>query len=397
MFCDLNLAHFGFPFAVASILNGDDQVGVSLNSQSIKMIEEPEGKIFLDLICHDWEEQIMAGEYGPLLTSARMRAKGWLRVYDLIPDRRELFTEGVFPQAWLNDYADLMDRALAPIWENIDWYADFYAHAYRIAQMVISLDDYLVRINRDAVPMSMQKNDIFAGERHLGYRWDNSITGRLSTRPGAFPIHNLKKRYRGAIIPHNDAFLSIDFNAADLRSALLLTNPNDDFSDVDVYDMVCDWLRIREGDRAAMKQKVFVQLYAKHECDLQRVMGVRRLLESRTWTLPDGRTRILTPYNRVLTSREPLEDLVQAFPLMMQATTNDAMLEAATRVHEFILEHGLRSRICFLMHDEYVIDLAEEDADFIDLWIDWTKNTHHGKYAVNLKIGENYGDMQKFS
>jgi uncharacterized membrane protein len=48
------------------------------------------------------------------------------------------------------------------------------------------------------------------------------------------------------------------------------------------------------------------------------------------------------------------------------------------------------------VHDNIVIDLAQEDKKDLKQIIDIYSNTDLGKFKVNLKAGVNYGELKKF-
>ncbi|HAI19246.1 MAG TPA: hypothetical protein DCM10_15195, partial [Xanthomarina gelatinilytica] len=47
-------------------------------------------------------------------------------------------------------------------------------------------------------------------------------TGRLTTHPHSFPILTLDRELRGVVVPKNDYFIELDYNAAELRTLISL-------------------------------------------------------------------------------------------------------------------------------------------------------------------------------
>ena len=50
-----------------------------------------------------------------------------------------------------------------------------------------------------------------------------TVTGRLTTHKGSFPILTLKKEYRQIVKPTKDLFISLDYNGAEVRTLLELS------------------------------------------------------------------------------------------------------------------------------------------------------------------------------
>ena len=69
------------------------------------------------------------------------------------------------------------------------------------------------------------------------------------------------------------------------------------------------------------------------------------------------------------------------------------VLEQAYRVFELLKEK--KSYISLLIHDSIVIDLAQEDKQFLPELIEIFSKTKLGVFKVNIKGGLDYGNMRE--
>ena len=67
----------------------------------------------------------------------------------------------------------------------------------------------------------------------IAYNPYGTITGRLSIESGSFPILNISREARDCILPNNDCFIELDFNAAEIRTMLHLMGESQPEKDLD--------------------------------------------------------------------------------------------------------------------------------------------------------------------
>ena len=210
-----------------------------------------------------------------------------------------------------------------------------------------------------------------------------TVTGRLATNPHTFPILTMNKEFRGCVKPHNDWFLELDFNAAELRTLLALggnPQPPNDIHDWNVRNIFHNKLTREEA-----KVKTFAWLYSERtNKDLERLYS-KDLVRNKYW---DG-FKIETDYGRII----PDVDEHRALNYVVQSTTIDVVHEQAYKVYELL--KGMKSKIAFLIHDAVYIDLAEEDRYEILNLLDTFKNTRYGVFKVNNSVGKNLGDLKE--
>ncbi|MFM7851417.1 MAG: hypothetical protein ACKO96_05720, partial [Flammeovirgaceae bacterium] len=87
---------------------------------------------------------------------------------------------------------------------------------------------------------------------YIKYDIFGTKTGRLSTIPRSFPVHQLDKEFRNVLKPTNDWFLELDFNGAELRTFLALAGkpqPKVDIHDWNVENIFNGSIDREEGKK----------------------------------------------------------------------------------------------------------------------------------------------------
>lgn len=219
-----------------------------------------------------------------------------------------------------------------------------------------------------------------SGSRYIDYNMFGTVTGRLTTNKKSFPILTCAKKFRRLIKPHNDVFLSLDYNGADVRTFYDLVGipqPN-----VDVHDWNRKHLFSGQLTRDNAKIKFFKWLFnpdSKIVSD-HKSLNREKLLDE--W-YEDG--YINTPFKRKMQV-----DKRKALSYLIQSSTNDRVLTRAIEIDSFLQHH--KSFISHLVHDEVVIDLHESEKHLIPSIINIFEKD---KYKTNVKIGENYLDLEE--
>ena len=94
-----------------------------------------------------------------------------------------------------------------------------------------------------------------------------------------------------------------------------------------------------------------------------------------------------TPYDRVI----PV-DQEKAVNYLIQSTTADLVLDRAVEVDKML--EGKKSFVSHIVHDELVIDMADEDREMVPGLRDLFADNKVDKYLVNLRAGKNYLDLK---
>ena len=210
-----------------------------------------------------------------------------------------------------------------------------------------------------------------------------TITGRLGVQPGSFPILNVSREARGSILPNNDCFVELDFNAAELRVLLALNNREQ--PDVDIHEWNAKHIFKKDLDRDEIKRKTFAWLYNSKAVDktLETCYNKNYVKEKYF----DG-SHVNTIFNRKIKS-----DDHHALNYIVQSTTSDLFLRQAIKIWELL--KGRKSNVVFTIHDSLVIDFHLSDKEIIKGLIEEFSNTELGKFKVNISGGKNFGNMKK--
>ena len=100
------------------------------------------------------------------------------------------------------------------------------------------------------------KNALNKSLQRIDYNLFGTVTGRLSERPGSFPILRLPKKERHILCPNNDVYVELDINGAEIRTILHLfgkEQPQHDIHQWNAENLFCGKLS-REEAKARIRQ-----------------------------------------------------------------------------------------------------------------------------------------------
>lgn len=211
-----------------------------------------------------------------------------------------------------------------------------------------------------------------------------SKLGRFSTKANSFPILSLKKEKRGNIIPNNDLFLELDYNAVDLRCLLGIANIEQPQSDLH------DWLNqtyFPDLSRQEYKSEIFKSLYSSNQTELLPI----DFEKIKSLYYRDG--KVFTPYSKELECEEKLY-----LSYLLQSTSSSIFVDRVSLLLEEINKLNLSGiDVAFTLHDSVTFDIKNEYIEMlVKLGTEILSNTILGKFKINIKIGKNYGDMNKY-
>lgn len=216
-------------------------------------------------------------------------------------------------------------------------------------------------------------------KKYFNFTQWGTVTGRFSE--SNFGILHMKKESRHLLTPHGACFVEFDFNAADVRTFLLLAGLSQPKGDVH------EWLA-REffsgGSRDDVKREFFAWFYGDsgEGGRLNKVFARDDVLARHV--TPDG---IKLTTGRVM--RKP-EESRKYLPWLVQAETAILFCKKVVAVEKALSD--FRSHLAFGIHDSLVVDVAEGEVDGV---IDAVLTVMESEgYMINVTQGENYGEMK---
>ena len=293
------------------------------------------------------------------------------------------------PERFLLEYCDIKNKITEYVFEtypkpaNYDFLLSLAKAIEEISQRRLEinircLDKQLAEVRTRKFIKKLSKNN-----KRICYNIAGTKTGRLTTTKSSFPILTLDKKYRGVIVPKNDWLLELDFNAAELRTFLALSQvkqPDEDIHEWNIKNVFCE-----DIDRDVAKTKAFAWLYnskAKNE-KLEKVYKRAEIMD-KFW---DGEN-VNTVFNRKMPASRH-----HALNYIIQSTSSDLFLRRMVAINDRL--RGMNSFISFSIHDSLVIDLDQNERHILSELVDIFENTDLGNFKANVSVGKNFADMRK--
>lgn len=297
----------------------------------------------------------------------------------------------VVPRKHLQHYFETKNEITEWVFENIKK-PDNYNFLKRIQAATRELKAHPVKFNSFAC-YCLSAED--AKAKHLYEQFGEStpfvdydifgtVTGRLTTKKNSFPILNLKKELKFMVSPNNDAFLELDFNAAEVRTMLALQGhkqPEEDIHEWNIKNIFKEDL-----SREKAKTKLFAWLYNEESETIQSDFYNRESLRQTFYR--DG--KVETPFGRSIDA--PVR---KALNYLLQSSSSDNTLDRFCKISNFL--RASRSHVAFVVHDSVVIDLHKDDRFLIPQLVEMFGDTKLGKFKVNCSLGKNLGNMKEFT
>ena len=224
--------------------------------------------------------------------------------------------------------------------------------------------------------------ELISSYRHINYNLFGTVTGRLTTYKGSFPILTLKKEYRQIVKPTNDLLISLDYNGAEVRTLLELSGEPQ--PETDIHEWNAKHLFEQEIERDECKVRFFAWLYDPESDDVQNSIYDKDKILDKWYT--DG--YISTPYGRKL-----LVERRKALNYLLQSTTSDRVLSKAVEIDNYLVKNNCKSHISHIVHDELVIDYCDSDRNHLES----IKEIFEDGYMANLSAGKDYFNLKELN
>jgi hypothetical protein len=333
-------------------------------------------------------EQVCPSELTEDLMRAQKKFKAYIKSFELAKvNMREHCLFDLVPQDFLKQFCEIKNKITEFVFKTHEVPA-CYEHLHNLQQLLYKIKYQPLKLNNEGCKNlhfssinSARVKKLLNGPHYIDYNLFGTVTGRLTTYQKSFPILTVQKDFRKLVKPHNDWLLSLDYNAAEVRTFLSLAGqeqPQEDVHEWHIKNLIED-----ELTRDDAKVRFFAWLYNYDSQDDEFASYQRdTLLEE--W-YHDG--HISTPFLRKI----PV-DRRKALNYLIQSTTADAVLDRALAIDAFLEDK--KSFIAFIVHDEIVVDLADEERHLIpDIKELFAKNTMD-TFLVNLKCGKTFYDLK---
>jgi hypothetical protein len=201
-------------------------------------------------------------------------------------------------------------------------------------------------------------------------------------KSSGFPLMTTRTVYRTLLKPNNDWFLSFDYNGAEVRTLLGLSDQEQPDEDIHLWNAT-NLFGALTPEREEAKVSFFAWLYNPRDDSLENKIYNKKEILKKYYK----NDVITTPFGRKINVGE-----WKALNYLLQSTTSDLTLERAIAIDKFL--ENRKSYISHVIHDEIVIDLSEEDKELLVEMKDIFSNTKLGKYLVNTKVGKDYYNLK---
>lgn len=319
------------------------------------------------------------------LEKAQRKFRAFLKTFEIgrINLREHCFFDMV-PETFLMEFCEIKNQITEHVFENYEKPENY--------DMLVSFEKLLYKIKYQDLNININEckqlfmttlgrrkaNDLLKGSKYIDYNLYGTVTGRLSTRKKSFPILTMRKDFRALIKPKNTAFVSLDYNGAEVRTFLDLAGVEQPKCDVHQWNI--ENVFNNSIDRESAKTNFFSWLYNPESDAISSDLYKREKVLDKWY---DG-WYIKTPFKRKI--KVPAK---KALNYLIQSTTSDRVMTRATEIDSLLKER--KSFISHIVHDELVLDFHESDRDLLP---DIKKVFETDQYLSNIKIGSNYLDLK---
>ncbi len=293
------------------------------------------------------------------------------------------------PNDFLQQFCEAKNQITEYVFENYEK-PENYEHLDKVQKLLYKIKYRDLNISGEnskslfyLTHMRERAQKLLKGSKHIDYNLFGTVTGRLATNTSSFPILTMMRELRKLVKPHNDWFISLDYNGAEARTFLALAGKPQPQEDIHEWNKE-NVIRKKDVTRDEMKTIFFTWLYSPDDSEILRnnIYDKKAALERH---YVDG--RVNTPFKRSIIVEER-----KALNYLVQSTTADLVLDKAVEIDEFL--QGKKSFVSHIVHDEIVLDMADDERELIvDIKKMFTENIL-GNYLVNLKAGKNYLDLE---
>ena len=294
------------------------------------------------------------------------------------------------PSDFLLEFCEMRNKITQHVFDN-HIKPQNYDHLDRAYKLIHKISYQKLNINVDGcrhlMTSTSDREDIRMlvknKSHYVDYNLFGTVTGRLTTKRTSNPILTMKSKFRSLVKPTNDWFVSLDYNGAEARTFLALSGveqPEEDIHQWNMKHLYGD----HPIDREEAKVRFFASFYNNEDKSLNNTVYSRdRVIGDYFYG-----DRVETPFKRKIKV-----DQRKAFNYIIQSTTADLTIDRAVELDK-ILE-SKQSKVAFIVHDEIVLDIHEDDRYLIPELKEVFQNNKLGSFRANVKAGKNYGELKE--
>jgi hypothetical protein len=325
----------------------------------------------------------------PDLTRAQKRFRAYLKSFQLAKiDMRDHCVFDMVPEDFLKQFCEIKNKITEHVFNTYEKPAA-YEHLHEVQKLLYKIRYQNLNLNNEnckelyySSTSRSRANLLIQGPQYIDYNLFGTVTGRLTTHTKSFPILTVRKDFRKLLKPHNEWFLSLDYNAAEVRTFIALAG--EEQPQEDVHQWHIKNLIKSEISREESKVKFFAWIYNPDSTMAEFAQYRREELLERWY---DG-THIETLFKRKIKV-----DKRKALNYLIQSTTADLVLDRAIAIDKYLRDK--KSFISHIVHDEIVIDLADSERDLVPEIKALFAANQLDTFLVNLSCGKNYYDLKE--
>jgi hypothetical protein len=294
------------------------------------------------------------------------------------------------PSDFLMEFCEIRNKITEHVFDTYEKPAN-YDHLDRVYKLLHKIRYQRMKINidgcRNLMTTTSDREDvrmlINRKPHYVDYNLFGTVTGRLTTNRMSNPILTVKSKFRELIKPTNDWFISLDYNGAEIRTFLALSGHQQPQEDIHLWNMRHLYAST-PVDRDEAKVMFFSAFYNNNDMSLNGSVYNRDKVLNESYK----DNKVTTPFGREIEVDER-----RAFNYMIQSTTADLTLDRAVELDKAL--EGTKSHVAFIVHDEIVLDLHDEDKHLVPQLKEIFQNNKLGNFMANVKAGKNYGKLKE--
>jgi hypothetical protein len=324
------------------------------------------------------------------LQAAARTMRAYKKSFDIAKiDFREHCFFDLIPHDFLVKFCELRNQVSRHVFENIEKPGNYkhldafqrLIHKIRYQRLNLDSADCKSLFLSSGLRKEVQK--ILKGSPYIDYNLFGTVTGRLSSHSNSFPVLTMKRELRALIKPHNDWFLSLDYNGAEARTLIALSGEQQPATDIHLWNME-NIIKDENIDRAEAKTLFFSWLYNPDSTIFETEHYDREKILD---------TYYSGDYISTVFGRNIHVDRRRALNYLIQSTTADLVLDRACALDKFLDDK--KSFISHIVHDEIVIDFCDEDRSTIQEIKEIFANNKLDVFRVNLRAGKDYFNISE--